>query len=148
MESAQWIDQIAKEFEITVDRDGKAALIKAIGCNLSQTHSELEKLKLYIHPETKVLKKHVDELVLKTSGDDVFAFTDQVINRDLKKAYPTLAHLMEEGTVPLVLLTMLVPSLQNSFENPRWTWTKNGIGPTRWLCRHSTIPCSTIYGSD
>lgn len=107
-EMAQWIDQIAKEFEITVDRDGKAALIEAIGCNLSQTHSELEKLKLYIHPETKVLKKHVDELVLKTSGDDVFAFTDQVINRDLKKAYPTLAHLMEEGTVPLVLLSMLV----------------------------------------
>jgi DNA polymerase-3 subunit delta len=38
----------------------------------------------------------------------VFAFTDQVINRDLKKAYPTLSHLMEEGTVPLVLLSMLV----------------------------------------
>ena len=107
-EMTQWIDTIAKEVEVTVDRDAKTAMIEAVGCNLSQVHRELEKLKLYIHPETKVLKKHVDAMVLKTNGDDVFAFTDQVIARDLKKAYPTLAHLMEEGTVPLVLLSMLV----------------------------------------
>lgn len=103
-----WIDQIAKELDVTVDRDAKGAMIEAIGCNLSQVHRELDKLKLYIHPETKVLKKHVDEMVLKTNGDDVFGFTDQVISRDLKKAYPTLAHLLEDGTVPLVLLSMLV----------------------------------------
>ena len=107
-EMGQWIDQIAKEVGVAVDRDAKGAMMEAIGCNLSQVHKELEKLKLYIHPETKVLKKHVDEMVLKTNGDDVFAFTDQVIARDLKKAYPTLAHLLEEGTVPLVLLSMLV----------------------------------------
>jgi DNA polymerase-3 subunit delta len=107
-EMGQWIDQIANEVGVTIDRDGKGALIEAIGCNLSQVHRELEKLKLYVHPETKILKKHVNELVLKTSGDDIFAFTDQVIARDLKKAYPTLSHLLEEGTVPLVLLSMLV----------------------------------------
>jgi DNA polymerase-3 subunit delta len=107
-EMGQWIDQIAKEVGVTVDRDAKGAIVEAVGCNLSQVERELEKIRLYIHPETKVLKKHIDEVVLKTSGDDVFAFTDQVINRDLKKAYPTLSHLMEEGTVPLVLLSMLV----------------------------------------
>lgn len=107
-EMGQWIDQIANEVGVTVDRDGKAAMIESIGCNLSQVHRELDKLKLYIHPETKILKKHVEEMVLKTNGDDVFAFTDQVIAKDLKKAYPTLAHLLEEGTVPLVLLSMLV----------------------------------------
>lgn len=107
-EMGQWVDEISKEVGVSVDRDGKAALIEAIGANLSQLHRELEKLKLYVYPETKVMKKDVDALVLKTSGDDVFAFTDQVIGKDLKKAYPTLAHLMEEGTVPLVLLSMLV----------------------------------------
>jgi DNA polymerase-3 subunit delta len=107
-EMTAWIDQIAKDVGVIVDRDGKGSLIEAIGCNLSQVHQELEKLQLYIYPETTVQKKHVDAMVLKTNGDDVFAFTDQVINRDLKKAYPTLAHLMEEGTVPLVLLSMLV----------------------------------------
>jgi DNA polymerase-3 subunit delta len=107
-EMGQWIDTISNEVGVTVDRDAKSAMIEAVGCNLSQVHRELEKLKLYIHPETKVLRKHVDAMVLKTNGDDVFAFTDQVIGRDLKKAYPTLAHLMEDGTVPLVLLSMLV----------------------------------------
>lgn len=107
-EMSQWIDQIAKEVGVSVERDAKISMVEAVGCDLSQVHRELEKLKLYIYPESKILKKHIDELVLKTNGDDVFAFTDQVIRGDLKSAFPTLAHLMEGGTVPLVLLSMLV----------------------------------------
>lgn len=107
-EMSQWIDQIAAEVGIMVDRDAKSAFVEYIGTNLSQVHRELEKLQLYVHPENKIQKKHVEALVLKTNGDDVFAFTDQVIQKNLGKAYSTLAHLLEEGTVPLVLLSMLV----------------------------------------
>lgn len=102
-----FIDEMSASLAITLDRDAKGAMIEAIGANLSQTFQELEKLKLYAYPETKITKKHVDAIVLKTSGDDVFAFTDQVIQKNLGKAYQTLSHLMAEGTVPLVLLSML-----------------------------------------
>lgn len=107
-EMSVWLDQIATDVKIKLDREAKSTMVEYVGTNLSQIEKELEKLKLYIHPETTILKKHVEAMVLKTSGDDVFAFTDQVIGKDLKKAYSTLAHLLEDGTVPLVLLSMLV----------------------------------------
>lgn len=103
-----FIDEMSTELGVTLDRDAKGGMIEAVGTNLSQTYQELEKLKLYVYPSTKIQKKDVDALVLKTSGDDVFAFTDQVIQKNLGKAFQTLDHLMEEGTVPLVLLSMLV----------------------------------------
>ena len=36
-----WIDQIATEVGVAIDRDAKGALIEAIGTNLSQIHREL-----------------------------------------------------------------------------------------------------------
>ena len=107
-EMGQWIDEIAKDVGVAVERDAKHAMIEYIGTNLDQIHRELEKLKLYVYPETKVVKKDVDILVLKTGGDDVFAFTDQVVQKNLTKAFETLGHQLENGTVPLVLLSMLV----------------------------------------
>lgn len=102
-----FIDEITAELGVAMDRDAKGAMIEAVGTNLSQTFQELEKLKLYVYPEKKIMKKDIDALVLKTSGDDVFAFTDQVIQKNLGKAFATLEHLMTEGTVPLVMLSML-----------------------------------------
>ena len=107
-EMGEWVDRIANRNSVQFDRIAKATLIEFVGTHLSQINQEIKKLALYIHPETKVLKAHVEAMVLNTNGENVFAFTDQVTAKNIGKAFDTLGHLLHEGTVPLVLLSMLV----------------------------------------
>ena len=82
-------------------------LIDSIGADLALLDGNLEKLSIYLHPETKANEKHVQELVLQTAGDNIFAWTDQVLENKNGEALTTLHHLLASGTPPLILVSML-----------------------------------------
>lgn len=104
----QWVDNVAKGKGLTVAPKARMALVNSIGTDLSRLDKELDKLGLFSHPSTEVNEAAVSALVLKSTGDNVFAFTDQALEGKKREAIETLDFLMKEGTPALVLLAMLI----------------------------------------
>lgn len=107
-----WIDRLSKHHEVTFSPRAKLMLAEAIGTDLDLLSHEVEKLALFIHPETSIQEGAVAELVLKTSDGNIFAFTDQVAERKTGDALDTMDSLLQTGTPPLVLLSMLARHLR------------------------------------
>ncbi len=111
-ELPRWIDQLASRHGVTLETAARKLLAELIGTDLTAIDHELEKLALFVHPKTQVSESHVGEMVLRATGDNIFAFTDQVVEKRTGEAMGTLSHLVEEGTPVLVLTGMLARHLR------------------------------------
>ena len=107
-EMTRWVDTMAKGKGLSVAPKARMALVGAIGTDLSRLDRELEKLSLFSHPATEISDEAVSALVLKSMGDNIFQFTDHVIEGKKREALETLDFLMKDGTPALVILAMLV----------------------------------------
>ncbi|HLG18710.1 MAG TPA: DNA polymerase III subunit delta [Bdellovibrionota bacterium] len=106
-ELPNWIDKLAKRHGVMISAEARSTLAESVGVDLAAIDNNLEKLALYIHPKEKIEESDVDELVLQSTGDNIFAWTDQVLEGRKAEALNTLHHLMDDGTPPLVLVSML-----------------------------------------
>ncbi|MEZ4705315.1 MAG: DNA polymerase III subunit delta [Bdellovibrionota bacterium] len=107
-----WATRICHERGWKISSRAAALLSEHIGDDLSRMASELEKLSLYVHPKQEIAEKDVLEMTVKTSGDHVFAFTDQVMEKKKKAALTSLHYLLASGTPALVLMGMLARHLR------------------------------------
>ena len=103
------IQKMAKEKELTMSSDSVAFLVEQIGVNLTLIDSELEKLKIAIHPN-----KNVDTNSIKkycTSSDDVFVLADLILQgnkNEILKQYS----LLTEKKHPLEIFAFLQGNFQ------------------------------------
>jgi DNA polymerase III subunit delta len=103
----QWVDRIAKKHSVELHPNARRALVEAVGTNLSLLDQQMEKLALYIHPEKTVPAQAVAEMVLDSTGDTIFAWTDQVVEGRSAEAMNTLNYLFDSGNPALVMMAML-----------------------------------------
>ena len=103
------IQKMAKEKDLTISSDSIATLIEQLGVNLTLFDSELEKLKVAIHPN-----KMIDSASIKkycTSVDDVFILADLIIDgnkNEVLKQY----NLLTERKHPLEIFAFLQTNFQ------------------------------------
>jgi DNA polymerase-3 subunit delta len=121
-----WIDQLSKHHGVTFSPRAKLILAEAVGTDLDLLEKEIEKLALFVHPETTIHEGAVTELVLETGAGNIFEFTDQVAERKTGEALVTMDHLMNSGTPPLVLLTMLARHLRILWKAHHHTKARTG----------------------
>ena len=79
-----WIKKQAKYKELELDNDACAQMVIQIGNNLRELDGELEKLKLFLHPNNKVKKSDIQKYVI--SNEDLFAFSDFLMKGEKDKA--------------------------------------------------------------
>ena len=110
------IAKMAKEKDLTISGDNIAFFIEQIGANLTLIDSELEKLKIALHP-----KKTIDAAAIKkycVSSEDVFVLADLIIQgnkNEVLKQY----NLLTEKRHPLEIFSVL----QSNFQ--RFIYIKN-----------------------
>lgn len=103
------IQKMAKELDLTLSSDSTEELIKQLGVNLTLINSELEKLKIAVHP-----KKIVDTSAIKkycASSEDVFILADLIIQgnkNEILKQY----NLLIEKRYPLEIFAALQGNIQ------------------------------------
>lgn len=103
------IQKMAKEKDLTVNSSDVALFIEQLGVNLTLIDSELEKLKIAIHP-----KKVVDSDSIRkycTSSEDVFVLADLIIQgnkNEILKQY----NLLTEKRHPLEIFSVLQSNFQ------------------------------------
>jgi DNA polymerase-3 subunit delta len=121
-----WIDRLAKHQRVTFSPRAKLILAEAVGTDLDILDREIEKLALFVHPETTIHEGAVAELVLESGEGNIFEFTDQVAERKTGDALESMDRLIRSGTPPLVLLTMLARHLRILWKAHHHTKARTG----------------------
>jgi DNA polymerase-3 subunit delta len=107
-----WADKLAAGYGLKLDQEARQALLEAIGTDLGSLDRHLQKLALFIHPEKTVSAKAVAELVYEVAGENLFAWTDQVVEGRTADATATLNDLVRSGSPVLVLVSLLARHLR------------------------------------
>ncbi len=103
------IAKMAKEKDLTISSDNINLLIEQLGANLTLTDSELEKLKVAVHP-----KKNIDADTIKkycSASEDIFILADLMLQgnkNEILKQY----NLLTEKRHPLEIFSILQSNFQ------------------------------------
>ena len=86
-----WIKKHSKDLDF--EPNAIKALIAQVGNNLRQLDKEIEKLKLFLHPQKRVTSKNVQELCI--ANEDLFNLTDYLVAEEKDKAVLEYRKLLE-----------------------------------------------------
>ena len=97
----RWIDRLAKDHKRQIEADAKDLLLDRVGPELSQLNAEMRKLA--DASEARIDAKLVDQLVAKSSSDEVWALQEAVLSGDPQRTAQVLHEVLDIGrtsTVP------------------------------------------------
>ena len=103
------IAQMAKEKDLNISSDCISFLIEQLGSNLTLIDSELEKLKIALHPNKTIIKESIKKYC--TSSEDIFILSDLIIQgnkNEILKQY----NLLTEKRHPLEIFSILQSNFQ------------------------------------
>lgn len=103
-EISAWIKKIAKKQDVSIDDEACVALIEQVGNNLREIVKEIEKLKLFAHPEKNIKKSMVREISI--SNEDLFVFADYLLKGDKGFALNEFRKLLDKKH-PLEILSAI-----------------------------------------
>ncbi len=93
--------------------DAMALFCRRLGNDLQEIRAELDKLFSYLGEKRLVDVADVDAVVCRTRVESVFDLTNALGSRKSGEALRCLGRLLDEGTAPLVVLTMIVRHFRN-----------------------------------
>ncbi len=116
--------------------DALALFCRRVGSNLQEIHGELAKLFAYLGDRTLVDVADVAAIVSDTRVDSVFEFTDALGTRRAQDAHRLLVRILEEGSAPLLVLSMIVRHFRQLWKIHELVGLKT---PERDIPRHIKI---------
>lgn len=103
-----WVKKQAKSKGLDIEPDACTQMVVQIGNNLRELDGELEKLRLFLHPNNKIKKSDVQKYVI--SNEDLFAFSDFLMKGEKDKALLEYRKLLDKKfclEISATLQTML-----------------------------------------
>lgn len=104
----EFVNQEARTLGLSLEPGTATLLVELAGHDLMSLVSELEKLKLFIHPQTQVRREHVAQLVGAGLVDQIWALGEKVARRDLKSSLDLVRRMLEQGEAPIAVLALLI----------------------------------------
>lgn len=111
----EFIVQEANNLSLTLENGVAPLLAELVGGDLMSLVSELEKLKLFIHPQTRIRREHVTQLVGTGLVDQVWALGEKVARRDLNGSLELVRRMLEQGEAPIAIVALLVSQFRKVF---------------------------------
>lgn len=103
----KWIEQIAQDLHITIDRDVFEVLEAALSTNLFLLQSELQKLALFVGEGGHVSRAIAEELVARSTESSALKLVDAVLNKNLEQAIRIFNDLLKMNEEPIALIGLL-----------------------------------------
>lgn len=102
-----WIQRWLSREQITMAPSAISLLVDFVGNDVGRSYQELDKIALYIYPRQNITEQDIQIMVLKLSGEDVFACTDAIVEQQPKRALESMHYLFDQGVHALALISML-----------------------------------------
>ncbi|MFC3039117.1 DNA polymerase III subunit delta [Virgibacillus xinjiangensis] len=106
-EVPKWINELSKQFNITIAEDAYEIFETELSSNLQLLESELSKLALYVGENGKVTRDIAENLVSHTTDASSLRLVDAVIEKDLAKAISIYKDLEKMKEEPIALIGLL-----------------------------------------
>lgn len=88
------IKEMAHELELKISQGEMSLLIQTVGSSLRDIRVQLEKLKLYAHPENVITSFMIKEVV--SNNADIFALVDLVLSKQYPKALNLITDILQK----------------------------------------------------
>lgn len=102
-----WIDRIAEDNGIVVEKSAHEILEAELGGNLRMLQGEIQKMALYAGKDEVITKELAEKLVAKTANSTAIGLVDKVIAKDLNGAIRIFQELEKMKEEPIALLGLL-----------------------------------------
>ncbi|MCT8139659.1 DNA polymerase III subunit delta [Anaerobacillus sp. CMMVII] len=106
-EMEKWLDSRVKKYHVEITKPGKEKLIQLLGNSLIMIAGEIEKLALYAGEGGVIDELTVQQLVSKTTEQDVFSLVDHVVHRRKQAALQVFYDLIKQKEEPIKILSLL-----------------------------------------
>lgn len=103
----RWAEQKLAEAGKRLDRDGLAVLAERAGADLGRLRADVERLLLYAGPRTRLTRQDVEAVVGPAVAQDAWAVASALDQGRAADALRELAHLLDAGVSPFLLLGQL-----------------------------------------
>ena len=111
-ELAAWTEDEWRRRGRQIDKRAMRRLLASTGNDLWQLSGEIKKIDAYLEAGAIVDEKTVILIAKEPFYDNIFAFTDAVLNGDLKKSAPMLMEHLEREMAPPQLVALLEKQLR------------------------------------
>lgn len=112
----KWIAQMAKQYQISIDKAAEQLLINEVGANLGLLEKEIEKLALYVGENGKVTVEIARELVAHHGNATGLTLVDMVIAKNLQGAIQIYRNLIKFNEEPIALIALLASQLRTIYQ--------------------------------
>lgn len=102
-----WIHRKAAERKKTVTSDAAEYLLQESGTSLMDLNNELEKLFLFVGDRKEINLQDVETLSGHTKQVNLYELSEAVESKDLKGAMRIIEPLLNEGEVPVIILSFI-----------------------------------------
>ncbi len=106
-ELERWIRERAQIKGVRIAPEAVGLLATYVGPNLRLLDQELEKLAAYVEGKGAIGRADVERLVTSLQEASIFHMVDALGSRDGRRALQLLHRLLDEGSAPLYILTMI-----------------------------------------
>ncbi|NLC14991.1 MAG: DNA polymerase III subunit delta [Firmicutes bacterium] len=106
-EASNWVRERLRADGFTITRDALENLILVAGRSMERLDKEIEKLELFVRPETRITAGHVAACVSPDPQMNTFAFVDAVATKDRAKAFSEVDDLRLRGVSPVFMIAVL-----------------------------------------
>ncbi|HKP58034.1 MAG TPA: DNA polymerase III subunit delta [Polyangiales bacterium] len=102
----------AQRRQLKLHDDAAAAMVDALGTDLSAADDALERLSLYVGPDQPITLQAVEACVSRVRVDTIWALVDAVSLRDRRVAMKAASSLLRDREPPLRILAMLARQIR------------------------------------
>lgn len=106
----KWIEKKAKEFDKTVTKEAIKELIIRLDTNFYALANEIKKLSMYVSPRKEIKDIDVKEIVKEIPEEDIFEFTDAIINMQKDRALELLDYFLKSSGEENIVLFQIMKS--------------------------------------
>ncbi|WP_028544894.1 DNA polymerase III subunit delta [Paenibacillus taiwanensis] len=111
-ELMQWVAKQVETVGSQIDAQGIEALLNNAGTQLQTLSAEIEKLSLYVGPGGLIQADTIEQLITKTTEQNVFQLVEDVIKRRPEQAMQMFRELLKQKEEPIKILALIIRQLR------------------------------------
>ncbi|SMG12016.1 DNA polymerase III, delta subunit [Paenibacillus aquistagni] len=111
-ELMQWVRKEAEKRSSPMDQEAIQTLLNNAGTNLQTLVVEIEKLSLYAGQGQAINSEMVDQLISRTTEQNVFRLVEDVINGKVDSALSMLYELLKQKEEPIKILALIIRQIR------------------------------------
>ncbi|MDF2645314.1 MAG: subunit delta of polymerase [Paenibacillus sp.] len=106
-ELQQWVAKQAQQLDFTFTGEAADQLILYTGGNLQSLSAEIEKISLYVGVGAEASVDVIDQLVARSTEQNVFILIEDIVNVRLERAFVILEELLKQREEPIKIAALI-----------------------------------------